>query len=135
MSSSTFARYSLRLTRFRAHHLMLLFALIPVLEVVIFAVFIHSASRLEKANSILDGLSAQLIAQPWSAGEPFALQSAWAGALGKFVDTINMCVREREVQLTSQLRRAGADRVRPSHGRHAPQQRCRRSSGASCSVR
>lgn len=118
MSSSTFARYSLRLTRFRAHHLMLLFALIPVLEVrnfrclrpthlaqvVIFAVFIHSASRLEKANSILDGLSAQLIAQPWSTGEPFALQSAWASALGNFVEMINMCVRDARTPLTSQLR-------------------------------
>ena len=92
MASSAFARYSLRLTRFRAHHLMLCFALVPIFEVVIFSVFIHSASRLEKANGILDGLSAQLIAQPWSTGEPFALQAAWAGALGDFVDMINMSV-------------------------------------------
>ena len=96
MASSAFARYSLRLTRFRAHHLMLLLALQPVFEFVIFSVFVHSASRLEKANAILDGLSAQLIAQPWSAGEPFALQAAWAGALGHFVETINVFVDEEQ---------------------------------------
>ena len=91
MTVATFARYSNSFKILRAWHVHAGFVLVPTFELIVLVVLLVSADRLHKTTQILSTLVGQLAAQPWSAGDKFAIDptAPWVPTLLQFTAQVS----------------------------------------------